>query len=128
MNTVLLHRILLFVSGLCAVVIGGAILLDPIGFHAGNAIEIGADASSLSEARAPGGALLVLGALMLLGTFRASFIATATLVAAVVYLSYGGSRLLGMALDGAPGSGLVGATVIELVLGLANLLALRRSR
>jgi hypothetical protein len=48
--------------------------------------------------------------------------------ASVVYLSYGLSRLLSMAMDGLPHSGLVSAAGIELGIGAACLLALLRAR
>ena len=122
-----LVRALLFVSGLVAVVIGATILLAPESLHASYGTELGAAPSLLSEIRAPGGALLAAGLLVLAGAFvtRLSFAALA--VAATVYLSYGLSRLVSMALDGVPDSGLVAATVIELVLGGAAALAWTRS-
>ena len=50
-------------------------------------------------------------------------------VASVVYLSYGLSRILSIALDGMPHSGMVGAAGIEIVIGgicLLTLLHVRR--
>ena len=121
-----LHRLILGLSGVCAVAVGAAILVDPVSFHAENGIVIGRDASSLSEARAPGGVRLVRGAVMLAGVFRRGLTAAVTGIAALVYLAYGASRLIGMAMDGMamdgmPASGLVTATVGEIVLGGANL-------
>ena len=124
MSTSKTLRILLFVSGLMAVVIGGYLVTDPTAFHASNGIELGADASLLSEVRAPGGALLVLGILMGAGAFVRSMASTSAWVAVAVYLGYGLARLVGVALDGAPASGLVTATVIELVTGTAVAVAL----
>lgn len=56
---------------------------------------------------------------MLIGTFARSFLTASTSIAAAVFLAYGVSRLLSMALDGTPDSGLIGAMVIELVVGSA---------
>jgi len=56
-------RALLVTSGLIAATIGASILLAPAQFHASNGIELAADPNLLSEVRAPGGALLVLGVL-----------------------------------------------------------------
>ena len=114
-----LHLALLLISGLIAIGIGASILWTPVQFHAANGIQLGDDASLLSEIRAPGGALLALGFLMLVGTFSRSFLTASTSIAAVVFLAYGASRLFSIALDGAPGSGLIGAMVIELVIGSA---------
>ena len=120
-------RVLLVVAGLVAFSVGVPILLDPAGFHAVNGIELGDAASLLSEVRAPGGALALLGALMLLGAFVRSFAFTSTSIGAAVYLAYGASRLVGLALDGRPADGLVVAAGIELVLGGALGLALLRA-
>lgn len=114
-----LHLALLLISGLIAIGIGASILWTPVQFHAAHGIQIGDDASLLSEIRAPGGALLALGVLMLIGTFARSFLTASTSIAAAVFLAYGVSRLLSMALDGTPDSGLIGAMVIELVVGSA---------
>ncbi|MEM9802397.1 MAG: DUF4345 domain-containing protein [Planctomycetota bacterium] len=117
-------RFLLFVSGLLATGIGASILFDPAAFHATHGIELGSDANLMSEVRAPGGALMVLGLLMLLGVWVRTFTLAATSIAAAVYLAYGASRLVSLALDGVPAPGLVGATAIELALGAACLFAL----
>lgn len=116
-------RFLLTLSGAIAAFIGGTLLLDPASFHASNGIELGTDPNLFSEVRAPGGALFVLGLLIGVGAFVRSFAATSASMASAVYLAYGGSRLVSMWLDGMPGSGLVLATAIELLLGGACALA-----
>ena len=121
-------RFLLISSGLIAIGIGASILFTPAQFHATHGIELGTDANLLSEVRAPGGALLVLGFLMLSGVFVKSFTLASTSIAAGVYLAYGMSRLLSIALDGVPDTGLVGAAAIELGIGAACAVALVRSR
>ena len=120
-------RFLLVISGLIAIGIGASILLTPGQFHATHGIELGTDANLLSEIRAPGGALLALGFMMLIGTFVESFTLASTSIAAAVYLAYGGSRLLSMGLDGMPAGGLVGAAAVELVIGAACAVLLVRS-
>lgn len=112
-------RLLLTSSGLIAIAIGASILFAPARFHATYGTELGTDATLLSEVRAPGGALLALGLLMLIGLFVRSFTFASTTIAAAVYLAYGVSRLLSIAFDGVPDAGLVGAAAIELVLGAA---------
>ena len=76
-------RSLLVISGLIAIGLGASILFAPTQFHASHGIELGTDASSLSEVRAPGGALLVLGFLMLIGVIVRSFTLASTSIAAL---------------------------------------------
>ncbi|MER6826508.1 DUF4345 domain-containing protein [Streptosporangium sp. NPDC000563] len=121
-------RLVLLVSGAVMIGIGAAVLFAPAAFHGTNGIELGSDAGLLSEIRAGGGALLATGALIALGAFVARLAFTATLAGAVMYLSYGLSRLLGITLDGIPASGLVLATALELVIGLACVFVLVRYR
>ncbi|GAB1263038.1 DUF4345 domain-containing protein [Aurantivibrio plasticivorans] len=110
---------ILVVAGVLAIAIGASILLNPIGFHASSGIQLPGDSSLLSEVRAPGGTLMVAGVLMTVGAFVASLQTMATVIGALVYLSYGVSRVLSMFLDGLPSDSLVAATAIELVIGLA---------
>jgi len=65
-----MKRATLFLSGLVLFGVGIAILFAPHAFHAMNDITLPADPSLLSEVRAPGGALIAIGALVLLGAFR----------------------------------------------------------
>ncbi|MFY1695895.1 MULTISPECIES: DUF4345 domain-containing protein [unclassified Solwaraspora] len=113
------QAVILAVAGLVVVGIGGAVLAAPEAFHAGNDIEFGGNPSLLSEIRAAGGALLATGVLVALGAFVRRLTFTAALVGAAVYLAYGLSRLFSMAVDGLPATGLVAATVAELILGAA---------
>lgn len=110
-------RVLLAFSGLLAIGIGAMLLLVPVQFHATNGIRIASDANLLSELRAPGGSLLALGSMMLLGVFASAFTLAATAIGATVYLSYGGARLISIGLDGLPGPGILAATAIELAMG-----------
>ena len=122
-----LTRIFLFLSGLLLLGIGSAILLVPHAFHAGNGIVLGDDPSLLSEVRAPGGLLTASSILILFGTFRRSLRSLAMGLTVLVYGSFGLARLLGLALDGMPSSGLVGSTAIELIVAAIGLLILYRS-
>ncbi|MEM7262742.1 MAG: DUF4345 domain-containing protein [Planctomycetota bacterium] len=110
-------RFLLTACGLIAIGIGASILVTPVQFHAMHEIKLEASASLLSEVRAPGGALAALGVVMLWGAFVGAFVVPSLLIAAAVYLSYGISRLVSLALDGVPHAGLVAAAALELVLG-----------
>ena len=121
------HRFLLIISGLIALAIGASILFTPDAFHAGYGVELGGDPSLRSEIRSPGGALSVLGGMMLIGAFVRSFTFTSTAIAAAVYLAYGLSRLVSIGLDGLPDSGLLSATAFELAIGSVCAFVLWRS-
>ena len=117
----------LFLSGLLLLAIGSAILLAPHAFHGSNGIVLGDDPSLLSEVRAPGGLLAASAALILLGTIRRSLRSLAMILTVLVYGSFGLARLLGLALDGMPSSGLVASTAIELIVAAIGLVILSRS-
>lgn len=121
-------RGLLLVSGLIATVIAGMILLAPTAFYGGYEIEVGANVSLTNELKAPAGLLLLAGLLILVGVFRSDFIISSLTTATVVYLAYGLTRILSMAMDGMPNDGIVGAAAIEIAIGGICLLDLLRHR
>jgi hypothetical protein len=110
-------RGLLLASGLIAASIAAMILFAPSAFYGGYGLEIGANISLTSELKAPAGLLLLAGLLMLAGVFRSEFTIPSLATGTAVYLSYGLSRILSMAIDGVPNSGLVSAAVIEVAIG-----------
>ena len=112
MTTSLTQKIILLISGATAVGIGAAILAVPIAFHATNGIALGDNTSLLSEIRAPGGALLTMGLFMLAGLLRQRLAGFSLAVGAAVFLSYGLSRCIAIAVDGWPEQGLVAAAVV----------------
>ena len=118
--------VFLFIAGLLLLAIGGTILLAPHTFHAGNGIVLGHDPNLLSEIRAPGGLLVGSAVLILLGVFRPGLRSLAVMLTVLVYGSFGLARLVGLALDGLPATGIVAATVIELIVAAIGLLMLRR--
>lgn len=105
------------VGGVVALAIGLGGSLTPAGFAAGVGIDHAGDAAALSETRGAGAGVLAIGVLLLLGARRRDLAPAAALLGALAYGGYGLARLLGMALDGFPGTGLVAAAVVELVLG-----------
>lgn len=121
-------KTILFISGLIAAGVGGAILFNPIAFHATTGIELGGDINLLNEIRAPGGALLASGLLIMLGAFVEKLTFTSTLVSALLYLSYGLSRIVSMTIDGMPAEELVQVAVLEIVIGLICVFFLVRNR
>ena len=126
-----LPRSILGVSGTLLLVIGSAVLFNPESFAAANGIALPDSPSLLSEYRSPGGLLITSAVLILLGAVRTRFIRLGFALAALVYGSYGLSRLVAIAFDGMPSAALAQATAVELLLGsicLAVLLGLNRSR
>ena len=118
----------LSLSGIIFAAVGATLLLAPAVMHGSNGVVLGSDPSLLSEIRAPGGALLALGALVLAGAFSLRLTYPATVIAATVYLAYGFSRILSMALDGLPAPGLILVAVLEIALGVVNGVLLMRLR
>jgi len=119
---------LLLASGLLAVGIAVTILFAPDAFYTGYGIDIDSNVTLTNELKAPAGLLLIAGLLMLTGVFRAELTVPSLAIAAAIYLSYGLSRLLSMTIDGVPDSGLVGAAVLEIALGVFCFLELMRLR
>ena len=111
-------KAVLFLSGAIASTIGGLILTAPEMFYASYGISVGGDPALLNETRASGGLLFALGALVIAGAFVPALTVTSGLVAVLIYLSYGLSRLLGFALDGWSNAGLVDAAIVEIAIGL----------
>jgi len=118
-----LTSVFLFISGLLLLVIGGSILLVPQAFHfVGNGIVLGDNPNLLSEIRAPGGLLAGSAVLILIGAFRPDLRTLAVILTVLVYGSFGLTRLFSLVLDGMPSTGLIGATVIELVIATVGLM------
>ena len=119
---------LLLTSGLLAAGIAAIILFAPDAFYAGYGIDIGSNVNLTNELKAPAGVLLVAGLLMLTGVFRVKLAVLSLTIATVIYLSYGLSRLLSMAIDGVPNTALVMAAVLEIAVGVACFLGLALHR
>jgi hypothetical protein len=130
MTTTWFQKITLGIAGLVALGIGLAIVIAPTSFYATYGITLVNDPNLLSELRAPGASLAALGAIILAGAFRQSMQRLSALLGAMVFLAYAFGRIISMVLDGMPSSGLVQATLIELVIGglCAALLWRGRSR
>ena len=126
MNNPIILRILLLVSGIIAIGIACAILFTPQAFYASYGIVINGDANLANELKAPGGALLAAGIMILAGVVKSELAFASTATAAGVYLSYGLSRLSSMAIDGLPNAALISAASFELVIGTVCALALFR--
>ncbi|ATC24764.1 DUF4345 domain-containing protein [Caulobacter vibrioides] len=114
---------LLLAAGSIALVIGVAILADPVGFHAAGGVRLSAEAGLLNEMRAAGGAILAVGLLALIGVFTVALRTVALTACAVVYSGYGLARLFSFLVDGVPNPALVWITALELVMGTACFVA-----
>ena len=110
-------KVILIVLALPLVIFGGWRLLNPVGFYAFNGLELSDAAGLLSEVRGAGGIILVSGLVVALGALRHASSRISIVLAALVFLSLGLSRVLAMALDGFPGPGTVKGMAIELVFG-----------
>ena len=119
---------LLLVAGAMLILVGTWIIASPLDFYAANGIDPGANPSLLNELKAPAGFLLAAGLFMIGAIFLRRQADTALWLAALIYLSYAGSRFASMALDGLPAAGLVQAAAFEGIVGLACLavVAMRR--
>ncbi len=116
-------RSLLLISGLIAAGVGAATLFAPHQFHAMSGISLEDSASLMSEIRAPGGLLLVSGLLIALGAFVSRMMFSGLALSALVFLSYGLSRLWSMIADGMPANVLIQAAGLELFIGIACVIA-----
>ncbi|WP_394693062.1 DUF4345 domain-containing protein [Hyphobacterium sp.] len=110
----LLTRSALVTAGALLGGIGGALILVPQDFLSMSHVVIDSDPGLMFELAAPGGVLLISGALMLAGAVRIRFADLALAIGAIIYGSYGAGRLISMALHGLPSDSLIAATVIEL--------------
>ena len=116
-------KAILIVLALTLVIFGGWRLVDPVGFYTFSGLELPDDAGLLSEVRGAGGIIMVSGLIVGLGALRHAWSRTSVWLAAVVFLSMGLARLLGIALDGSPGADVIQGMAIELVLGGVALFA-----
>jgi hypothetical protein len=119
---------LLLASGLLAAGIAATILFAPGAFYSGYGIDIGSNVNLTNELKAPAGVLLLAGSVMLAGVFRTRFAILSLAAATAIYLPYGSSRLLSMAIDGVPDIALVSAAILEITIGVACLFSLMRFR
>lgn len=113
----LARKLVLLTGGLVATGIAVTILFAPDAFYATYDIELAGNTNLTNELKAPAGVLFVAGLLMLAGLFHAQLTSVSLTAATAIYLSYGLSRLVSIAMDGVPTSNLVGAAIFELALG-----------
>jgi hypothetical protein len=105
-------------AGMLALAIGATLTFAPAVVLAGSGIVLGRDPNLLSELRAPGAGLAMLGLAMLAGLRHAKLRATALVSAAIVYAGYPLGRLIGIAMDGLPSGEMLAALAVEVALAL----------
>ncbi len=121
-----IEKITLGISGLTAIGIGGMITFAPHAFYASYGITLGENPSLLSELRAPGACLTTLGILMLLGIWRSALAQLAVASTLTVFLAFPAGRFVGLAVDGVPSVGIIGALILEIAIAALCLFAFRR--
>lgn len=121
-------KTILFLLGLALIVMGTWRVTMPVEFYTFSGLDLGSDVSMINEARGAGGAVLGMGILILLGAFSASLTFTSSIVAFLVFLSYGFARLLGIAVDGLPGPMIIQGIIFEFVFGSIALIAFLKYR
>lgn len=126
-HTKVLRWVLLFL-GLFLIIFGSLRLIDPVTSFVNLGTTLGDDVGLLNEARATGGTMLGFGLLIFLGAFKKKLAFTSTLVAVVLFFSFGIGRLMGLILDGNPGEGLMTGMVTEFAFGLLALFMLIKYR
>jgi len=124
MSTSYASRAFLAISGVILMGIGGALLFDPVAFHASSGVALGNNVNLLSEIRAPGGLLFAAGIFVVIGAFRAKMAQASIVLSSLIYLSYGAARIFSMIMDGAPSQSLVAATGVEIIFGALGLFLL----
>ena len=111
------QKIILGFSGFIAFVIGSFITLAPLAFYAGYGITLDSDPNLLSELRAPGANLAVLGVVVMAGLFVRSLEKISIAIALVIFLAFPVGRVIGIVADGMPSTSVLSALAIEIVVG-----------
>lgn len=111
-------KVILFISGLVAISVGGGILIMPESFYAASGINLNGNVSLLNEVRASGGMIFVVGVIIMAGVYITKLTYAATIVSILLYLTYALSRLMSMVIDGIPAEALIQAVILEIIIGL----------
>ena len=122
------NSLLLGIGAITAVGLALPILFLPDPFYAGYGIDPGANVSLLNELKAPAVVILALGAMQALALFDPARLLLGLGSGLLLYLGFGLSRLIAMATDGLPSTGLLAVVATELLFGLGFAAALWRQR
>jgi hypothetical protein len=104
-------------AGGLLLLVGVPIFADPVAYEAAMEVAVPADPTLLSDFRAMAGSLIAFAALLLGAAANPRLLPTAATAGALLFGSYGLSRLVSMAVDGMPSETLIGAAVLELLVG-----------
>ena len=121
-------RLLLLFGAVTAGALALAILFLSGPFYAGYSIETDGKVSLLNELKAPALLLLSLGLVQGAGVVWAGWLRHGLLAGALLYLTFGLSRIIAVLSDGPPSSALLRVMAVELLFGLLFGLALWRQR
>ena len=127
MSSTRLEKTALAVSGGTAITVGALILATPHAFFASYGITLEANASLLSELRAPAAGLAVCGVVMLIGIWRARVTPLSKSLALIVFLAFPAGRVLGLVVDVRPSEPIIAALIFEIVVAALCCIAFGRS-
>lgn len=113
-------KIYLVISGLLLTFVGGATLLMPVELKASAGMELAGDINALNDVRGFSALLLGFAMLALFGAFAKHLTYTSTLTSTLLFLTLAIGRVISFIVDGIPVEGLVKATVLEVIFGLAG--------
>lgn len=120
-------KVMLIISGVLLLIIGGSYVFTPIEFFSSaNQTDLSGQVNLLSEIRAAGGGLLLGGIIIIMGAFKANMTYASTMVSIVIWTGWGLARFVGMSVDGTPNEGILMATFFELVLGVMGIIAIKK--
>jgi hypothetical protein len=118
MKTIKLQKVALAIAGMTALSIGISIFASPQAFYASYGITVGTNPDLLSELRAPAANLAALGSAMLVGIFVPAWRRVSSTVALIVFVAFPLGRITSLLLDGMPTTGILGALIIEVLVGV----------
>ena len=107
----------LAIAGLILLGVGAPIFVDPLAYERGVGVFLPEDPTLLSDLRAMAASLLAFGVVLVAGAASRRMGRPAAIAGATLYLSYGLSRVVSMAVDRMPAGALIGAAGLELVVG-----------
>lgn len=118
----------LIISGILLFIIGGSTLLMPVKMKLTEGIEIAGNVNSLNDARGFAALLLAIAFISLFGAFLNKWQYIASRMIPILFIAIGIGRLLSIILDGTPIEGLIVATGVEFLFGIAGMILFAKFR
>ncbi|MEO0405655.1 MAG: DUF4345 domain-containing protein, partial [Bacteroidota bacterium] len=128
MNYRKISKVYLVVSGILLTGIGTLTTFNPINVKANEGIELAGNPSALNDVRSFGFLLLVFAVLFIISGLKSAMLHFGSIASTSLFLSLGFGRVLSILLDGMPSEGMLGATMVELVLGSVGLFLLLQNK